>query len=73
MRRKKSSSLAGGVAFNSVANGKIFDNTPFEDVYIQAAAGDAGTALGAAYYIYHHVLERPRKFNMKHAFWGPHF
>ncbi len=71
--KKKALCLAGGVAFNSVANGKIFDNTPFEEVYIQAAAGDAGTALGAAYYIYHQVLGRPRKFEMKHAFWGPGF
>jgi carbamoyltransferase len=65
--------LAGGCAMNSVANGKIFDQTSFEDVYIQAAAGDSGTAIGAAFYTYHHVLGKPRKFHMKHAYWGPEF
>jgi len=71
--KKKALCLAGGVAFNSVANGKIFDRTPFEEVYIQAAAGDAGTALGTAYYIYHQILGKPRKFVMNHAYWGPQF
>jgi carbamoyltransferase len=65
--------LAGGVAFNCVANGKIFDRTPFEQVYIQPAAGDAGLAVGAAYYVYHQVLGRPRAFVMDHAYWGPEF
>ena len=69
----KSLSLAGGVAFNSVANGRIFDQTPFEEVYIQAAAGDAGTALGAAYRVYHEVLGNPRKFTMDSAYWGPNY
>ncbi|HEX4836325.1 MAG TPA: carbamoyltransferase C-terminal domain-containing protein, partial [bacterium] len=63
--------LAGGVAFNCVANGKIFDRTPFERVYIQPAAGDAGLAVGAAYYVYHQVLGLPRAFVMDHAYWGP--
>ena len=54
--------LAGGVAFNCVANGRIFDRTPFEEVYIQPAAGDAGLAVGAAYYVYHHVLGLPRSY-----------
>jgi len=70
---KKSLALAGGVAFNSVANGGIYANTPFEDVYIQAAAGDAGTALGAACYLNHQVLGQPRVFEMNTAFWGPGF
>ncbi len=65
--------LAGGVAFNCVANGKIFDRTPFERVYIQPAAGDAGLAVGGAYYVYHQVLGRPRIFVMDHAYWGPAF
>ena len=69
----KSLALAGGVAFNSVANGGIFANTPFEDVYIQAAAGDAGTALGAACYVDQQVLGQPRAFEMQTAFWGPGF
>jgi carbamoyltransferase len=65
--------LAGGCAMNSVANGKIFRETDFEDVFIQSAAGDAGTALGAALYLWHQVLERPRGFVMEHSYWGPQF
>jgi carbamoyltransferase len=65
--------LAGGVAFNCVANGKIFDHTPFSQVYVQPAAGDAGLAVGAAYYVYHQILGRPRCFVMDHAYWGPEF
>ena len=63
--------LAGGVAFNCVANGKIFDSTPFEQVYVHPAAGDAGLAVGAAYYIWHQILGQPRSFTMNHAYWGP--
>jgi carbamoyltransferase len=63
--------LAGGVAFNCVANGKIFDATPFEQVYVHPAAGDAGLAVGAALYVWHQKLGKPRSFVMEHAFWGP--
>src|SRR6266699_2713220 len=63
--------LAGGVAFNCVANGKIFDSTPFEQVYVHPAAGDAGLAVGAAYYVWHQKLGKPRSFVMDHAYWGP--
>lgn len=69
----KSICLAGGVAFNCVANGKIFDNTPFEQVYVQPAAGDAGLAIGAAYFVWHQKLGKPRSFVMEHAYWGPGF
>jgi carbamoyltransferase len=62
--------MAGGVALNSVANGRIIRETPFENVYIQPAAGDAGGALGAALYTYHVLLGKPRKFVMEHAYWG---
>ncbi|MBI2361698.1 MAG: carbamoyltransferase [Deltaproteobacteria bacterium] len=65
--------LAGGVAFNCVVNGQIFDRTPFEKVYIQPAPGDAGLAVGAAFYVWHQILGRPRGFEMKHAYWGPEF
>lgn len=65
--------LAGGCAMNSVANGKIRANTPFTDVYIQPAAGDNGTALGAACWVWHQVLGRPRAFVMEHGYWGPRF
>jgi carbamoyltransferase len=63
--------LAGGVAFNCVANGKILDATPFEQVYIHPAAGDAGLAVGAALYVWHQTLGKPRSFVMEHAYWGP--
>src|ERR1700719_4396847 len=69
----KSACLAGGVAFNCVANGKIFDCTPFEQLYVQPAAGDAGLAVGAAYYVWHQKLGKPRSFMMDHAYWGPGF
>jgi carbamoyltransferase len=62
--------MAGGVALNSVGNGRILRETPFEDVYIQPAAGDSGGALGAALYVYHVLLSQPRKFVMEHAYWG---
>jgi carbamoyltransferase len=65
--------LAGGCAMNSVANGKLFRNSPFCDVYIQSAAGDAGTALGAGLYAWHAVLGKPRGFVMEHSYWGPEF
>jgi carbamoyltransferase len=65
--------LAGGCAMNSVANGKIRQRTPFTEVYIQPASGDNGTALGAAYYVWHQVLEQPRRFVMTHGYWGPSF
>ncbi len=65
--------LAGGCAMNSVANGKIFQRTDFEDVFIQSAAGDAGTALGAALYVWHQEMDRPRDFVMEHSYWGPQF
>src|SRR5579863_8668316 len=63
--------LAGGVAFNCVANGRIFDATPFERVYVQPAAGDAGLSVGAAFAVNHQILGRPREFVMDHAGWGP--
>jgi len=69
----KSVCLAGGVAFNCVANGKIFESTPFEQVYVQPAAGDGGLAVGAAYYVWHQKLGKPRSFVMDHAYWGPGF
>jgi carbamoyltransferase len=65
--------LAGGCALNSVANGKLFGRTGFRDLFVQPAAGDAGTALGAALYVWHQVLGRPRGFQMEHSYWGPEF
>ena len=65
--------LAGGCAFNSVANGKIHRETPFESCYIQAAAGDAGGAVGAAFDTWHEVAGGRRSFVMEHASWGPEY
>ncbi|HEU4506931.1 MAG TPA: carbamoyltransferase C-terminal domain-containing protein [Pyrinomonadaceae bacterium] len=65
--------LAGGVAYNSVMNGKILLNTPFKRVYIQPAAGDSGTALGVCYQIYNGVLKNQRGETMDGAYTGPEF
>ena len=65
--------MAGGVALNSVFNGKVLPNTDFNEIYIQPAASDAGTALGVCYYIYHQLLGFPRTYNMTHAYTGPQF
>ena len=62
--------LAGGVALNSVANGRIMRETPFEEIFIQPAAGDGGGALGAALHVYHSLIGKPRNFVLEHAFWG---
>jgi carbamoyltransferase len=67
----KSVCLAGGVAFNCVANGKIVDSTGFENVYVHPAAGDGGLSVGAAFYVWHQILGKPRAFVMNHAYWGP--
>ena len=65
--------LAGGCALNSAANGKIFDFTPFNEIYIQPGASDAGGSLGACFYLYHQMLGKERTFVMKDAYWGPKF
>ena len=65
--------LAGGCAMNSVANGKIYQRTPFKRLFIQPAAGDAGGAVGAAFYVWNQELKKPRVFRMTHAYWGPEF
>jgi carbamoyltransferase len=65
--------LSGGVAYNSVMNGKILLNTPFRRVYVQPAAGDSGTALGVCYEIHHGVLLKPRSEVMLGAYTGPEF
>jgi len=65
--------LAGGCAMNSVANGKIFDKSPFRELYIQSAAGDGGGAIGAAFHIWNQKLGNPRSFVMDHAYLGPEF
>ena len=65
--------LAGGVALNAVANGLIRPETSFEEVYVQPAAGDSGTAVGSAYWVWNQELGRPRGFVMEHAYTGPSY
>jgi carbamoyltransferase len=65
--------MAGGVALNSVANGRIVREGPFKHVFIQPAAGDSGGALGAALYAHHVLLGHPRKFVQEHAYWGAEY
>jgi carbamoyltransferase len=65
--------LAGGCALNSVANGKLFAETPFQRTYIQPAAGDEGLAIGAALHTYHGVLNQGRRHELKSSYLGPEF
>ena len=69
--------LAGGVALNCVANGRLLREGPFEEIWIQPAAGDAGGALGAALFVWHQLLENPRRPRVpdaqKGSFLGPDF
>ena len=62
--------MAGGVALNSVANARILRETPFEELFVQPAAGDGGGALGAALWAYHTVFGHPRTVTLEHAYWG---
>jgi len=63
--------LAGGVALNCVANGHILRNAPIDDLFIQPAAGDAGGAMGAAYWVWHALLRQPRQPRLPSVFLGP--
>jgi len=69
--------MAGGVALNCVANGRLLREGPFENIWIQPAAGDAGGALGAALFVWHQLLENPRQVNgqdtQKASLLGPQF
>ncbi len=65
--------MAGGVALNCVANGRVLREGPFDDLFIQPAAGDAGGAVGVAAFLYHRVFERPREHAWEHAYLGPAF
>ena len=62
--------MTGGVAMNSVANGRITTETPFRNVYIPAGAADNGTSFGAAFYVWNRLLGKPRGFVQNHAYWG---
>jgi len=65
--------IAGGCGMNSVANGKVRRMTPFRRVYVQAAAGDAGGAIGAAFATWYQLNAKAVRSPMQHAYWGPHF
>lgn len=65
--------VAGGCGFNSVANGRLYANTPYKRSYIQSAAGDAGGAIGCAFDIARGLGEIGNRFHMDHAYWGPSF
>ncbi len=65
--------LAGGVSLNCVANGRLLRDGPFEEIFIQPAAGDAGGAIGAAYAAYHHYYEKPDRHPLKNIYLGPHY
>jgi carbamoyltransferase len=65
--------LAGGVALNAVANGRIRPETDFDGVYVQPAAGDSGIAVGAAYQVWNGTLGKERSFVMEHAYTGPQY
>ncbi len=65
--------MAGGVALNSVANGRILKESGFKDLYIQPAAGDGGGALGAALYVHNALLKGKRTPVMSHAYWGEEY
>jgi carbamoyltransferase len=71
--KMKNLCLAGGVALNCVANGHILRECPFEDLWVQPAAGDAGGAVGVGYYIWNTVLGNPRTYRMHHAYYGPEY
>jgi carbamoyltransferase len=73
MTGKRQLCLAGGVALNSVMNGRILRESPFTDLFVQPAANDAGGALGSALYVLHHKLGKPRAYEMRHAYTGPGF
>ncbi len=65
--------IAGGCGMNSVANGKVHLRTPYQSVYVQSAAGDAGGAIGAAVIAGQRLGENNSKFEMFHSYWGPSF
>ncbi|OFV88026.1 MAG: hypothetical protein A2V74_08670 [Acidobacteria bacterium RBG_16_70_10] len=65
--------MAGGVALNCVANGRVIRETPMKELWVQPAAGDAGGAVGVAHYVHNTLGRRPRAKAWTHAFLGPHY
>jgi len=64
---------SGGVMLNCVANQPIFFQQPLEDVFIPSSPSDGGTSIGAAYYVYHQLLNKKRTFVYDHPYWGPEY
>ena len=62
--------LSGGVALNALANGKIYENTPFKNIYVFGAAGDSGGALGSALFTHHHVLSNNKRNGINDLYFG---
>jgi len=73
MTKSKNLCIAGGVGLNSVMNARLLKETPFEEIFIQPAANDAGTALGCALYICHVLLGNERNYRMEQVCYGPEF
>src|SRR6266566_4317972 len=73
LRIKLSSNATGIWRLRCRRGSKIFEATPFEQVYVQPAAGDGGLSVGAAFFVWHQVLGQPRSFVMDHAYWGPEY
>ncbi len=65
--------MAGGVALNCVANGRVIRETPMKELWVQPAAGDAGGAVGVAHYVYNTIHKQPRAKGWTHAYLGPQF
>lgn len=65
--------MVGGCAMNSVANGKVTRETPFEEVFVPVGAADNGTSIGAAYHVWNRVLGKRRSFRLKHGYLGDSF
>jgi carbamoyltransferase len=73
LTQSKNLCLAGGVALNAVANGKILEKSPFENIFIQPASTDAGGSLGVAFYIHHKILENSKRYKLEDVYLGPSF
>ncbi len=69
----KNLAISGGVALNSVYNGKILKNTGFKNLWIQPDPGDGGTSIGAALYVYNIILDKKRIYNFNNPYLGPNF
>ncbi len=65
--------MAGGVALNCVSNGRLLRESGFDDIFVQPAAGDAGAALGAAYFAWNALLDNPKTYTLPHSYWGPEY